>query len=228
MFTLCVSTSACSGGGAERYPLSSQLTPPLSLSTTLLSQQLAPCLVLLCLSSWGKQTWCWYQTAIFEIWTRPTTNVQITAPCYLPTGQDGRACLWPTWPPAPSCPPCRYRPLSKWESGWMQSNAANDCLFSQTLSSKHSSPIVTSTQPRFEPIWHAFKARSGHMTVETLQNIIGIRKFSCFDLYISFLTDIMPLFLLSTPTNRLYSHHTKLFLAWKIIINEEFCEEKKS
>ena len=68
MFTLCVSTSACSGGGAERYQLSSQLTPPLSLSTTLLSQQLAPCLVLLCLSSWGKQTWCWYQRAISEIW----------------------------------------------------------------------------------------------------------------------------------------------------------------
>ena len=166
----------------------------------------------------------WNLTQLLE----PTTNIQITAPCYLLTRQDGRACLWPTWPPAPSCPPCRYRPLSKWESGWMQSNAANDCLFSQTLSSKHSSPIVTSTQPRFEPIWHAFKARSGHITVETLQNIIDIRKFSCFDLYISFFIDKIPLFLFSTPSNRLYSHHKQFFLARKIIINEEFCEEKNS
>ena len=63
----CVSAPALAAE-AERYQLSSQLTPPLSLSTTLLSQQLAPCLVLLCLSSWGKQTWCWYQRAISEIW----------------------------------------------------------------------------------------------------------------------------------------------------------------
>ena len=36
------------------------------------------------------------------------------------------------------------------------------------------------------------------------------------------------MFLLSIPTNRLYSHHKEFFLAWKIMINEESCEETKN
>ena len=97
----------------------------------------------------------WYRCLkdyFYDCKANTPTNGQGTTPCYQLTRQDGRSCLWPTWPPDPSCPPCRYRPLSNWESRLMQSNAANDCLFLEKLSSRHSCPIAASTQPGRGPI----------------------------------------------------------------------------